>query len=233
MKNARMEFNKKRDSNSLVPGHHFLFNWIKPFVKKNTKILDIGCWTGPLEELFSKINCHVTGIDIEDEPLSFARKKFPKFSFFRSSIIDPLPFKKKSFDIVAYFMVIEHIPKGTELTSLIQINRVLKKSGMLFMNTMNNNFMFNFFDPAYFLGHRHYSEKELTKLLKKAGFSVKEIKYNGGFFTTSYIFLLYFFKHVLKRPEPRNRVLDKLMELDYKDRGFIEIAIRAEKIIDK
>jgi 2-polyprenyl-3-methyl-5-hydroxy-6-metoxy-1,4-benzoquinol methylase len=233
MKNARMKFVKDRDSNPLVPGHYYLFNWIKPFMKKNSKILDIGCWSGPLEELFSQEKCHVTGIDIEDEPIEYARKKFPNFTFLKASIIDPLPLRKKTFDIAAYFMVIEHIPKGTELDSLIQINRVLKSSGQLFINTMSYNVLSNLLDPMFFLGHRHYTRKELTRLLKKSGFSIKEIKYNGGLFTTLHIFLLYFFKHVLKKQEPRNKILDKLMELDYKDRGFVEIDIRAEKIKDK
>lgn len=233
MKNARMKFLKDRDNNPLVPGHHYLFNWIKPFIKNKSKILDIGCWSGPLEELFSQEKCHVTGIDIEDEPLEYARKKFPNFSFVRASVIDKLPFNKRTFDIVAYFMVIEHIPKGTELDSLIQINRVLKPSGQLFINTMHYNFLSNLLDPMFLLGHRHYTRKELVRLLKKAGFSIKEIKYNGGLFTTLHIILLYFFKHILRRQEPRNKMLDKLMELDYKDRGFIEIDIRAEKIKDK
>lgn len=229
MKNARMKFVLNRDENPLVPGHYYLFNWIKPYIKKKTKILDIGCWSGPLEELFVKEDCHVTGIDIEEEPLEYARKRFPTFHFVKASVTDQLPFKKKSFDIVLYFMVIEHIPKGTELQSLIHINKVLKPHGHLFINTMNNSVLSNLLDPAYFFGHRHYDKDQLIDLLEKAGFTVKEVKYNGGFFTTLHIFLLYFFKHILRQREPRNNLLDKLMELDYKEKGFTEIDIRAEK----
>lgn len=230
MKNSKMKYVMNRDNNPVVPGHKYIYKWVKPFIRNNPRILDIGCWTGPLESLFENENCHITGIDIEKEPLEYSRKKFPKFSFKNASIIKKLPFHKNTFDIVLYFMVIEHIPKGTELTSLININRVLKKGGQLFFSTMHNNLLSNLLDPAYIFGHRHYSKKDLEKLLRKSGFKIESIKFNAGFFTTLHIYLLYFFKHVLRRKEPRNKILDFLMMQDYRDRGFVEIDIRAVKV---
>ncbi|MBP9747285.1 MAG: methyltransferase domain-containing protein [Saprospiraceae bacterium] len=218
------------DEHQLVPGHYYLFNWIKPFVRPDSKILDIGCWTGPLEILFSKIPCHVTGIDIEEAPLTYAREHFPKYRFIKASIVETLPFDRHEFDIVTYFMVIEHVPPGTELNSLININKSLKLGGQLFMNTMNSTIISNLIDPAYLLGHRHYSKKHLEILLNLAGFEIQEVRYNAGYFTTLHILLLYFFKHVLRRKEPRNSFLDKLMWMDYQNRGFAEIDIQAVKI---
>lgn len=227
-----MKFVEKRDTdNPLVPGHHYLYNWVKPYIKKSS-ILDIGCWTGALETLFEQDKCQLTGIDIEEKPLKFARKRFPSFRFVNASITEKLPFKKNEFNIVLYFMVIEHIPKGMELESLKNINAVLKKGGLLFFNTMNSNPLSNLLDPAYFFGHRHYTQKHLELLLQSAGFRVEQIHYNGGFFTTLHIVLLYFFKHVLRRSEPRNKFLDWLMKLDYTNHGFTEIDIRARKIHD-
>lgn len=226
-----MKFVKERDKNPLVPGHYFLFNWIKPFIKERTRILDIGCWTGPLEILFEKTDAHVTGIDIEDGPLKYAKKRFPRYRFVKASIIDNMPFKKNEFDIVLFFMVIEHIPKGSELVALRNINKVLKKGGKLCFNTMNSSLLSNLLDPAYFFGHRHYSEKHLRDLLSLSGFKVEKVNFNAGFFTTAYIVTLYFFKHVLKRGEPRG-FFDKLMEMDYKNRGFCEIDIQAVKVAD-
>lgn len=230
MENSHMKYIQSRDQNPLVPGHFYLFDWIKPFVRKKAKILDIGCWTGALEMLFEKLDCQLTGLDIEEEPLRFARKRFKKFRFVQGSIIDQLPFKKREFNIVLYFMVIEHIPKGMEKRSLMNINRVMKENGHLFINTMLDNPLSNILDPAYFFGHRHYAKKKLIRLLRSSGFEPVEIKYNGGFFTTLHIILLYFFKHILRRKEPRNVFLDSLMKLDYRDKGFVEIDIRAIKV---
>lgn len=227
-----MKFLEGREQNPLVPGHYYLFNWIKPYLKSGSKILDIGCWSGALEMLFEKEDCHVTGIDIEQEPIDYARKRFPTFRFENASIVQKLPFQPEEFDIATYFMVIEHIPVGTELTSLQNINRVLKKDGHLFMNTMFHNPISNIIDPAYLFGHRHYSQPHLELLLKEAGFEIKDVHFNAGYYTTLYIVILYFFKHVLRRKEPRGKFLDKLMEMDYQDKGFVEIDIHAVKIKD-
>ncbi len=232
MKQNRMKYVSERDEKSqIVPGHKYLYDWVMSNVKKG-ETLDIGCWNGHLELLFKDSQHHITGIDLEEEPLRFARKKFKKYSFIQADISKPLSFKSKSFNTVLYFMVLEHIPKGTELQSLKNINKVLKKNGLLFMNTMNDTFLSNLLDPAYIFGHRHYSEKRLRSFLKKAGFEIKEIHYNAGFYTTLHIFLLYFFKHILRRSEPRNAFLDRLMMRDYRNKGFAEIDILAKKVKD-
>lgn len=226
-----MKFVKERDlGDPVVTTHHHYVSWIRPYIK-NTKILDVGCWTGPLEQLLECEDCRVTGIDIEKEPLTFARKRFPRMRFVHASIVDGTPFKKGEFDIVLFFMVIEHIPRGTELAALRNINYVLKKGGTVFLTTMNSNFFSNLTDPAYFLaGHRHYSKKHLEELLRLTGFKIEEVCYNGGFFTILYTWLLYFFKHVLKRSEPRGALVDALMKLDYRNKGFTEIHVRATKV---
>ena len=226
-----MKFVEERDfENPVIATHHHYLSWIKPYVK-NKKVLDIGCWTGPMEKLLNKENCQVTAIDIEDEPLKLARRRFPGMTFVKTSIIDGTPFRKGEFDIVLFLMVIEHIPKGTELRALKNINYVLKSGGCLFLTTMNSNLLSNLFDPAYFLvGHRHYSRAHLERLLKSAGFKTQEVRYNGGFFTILYTWLLYFFKHVLRKPEPRGKLIDWLMAFDYQNRGFTEIDMRAVKV---
>lgn len=226
-----MKFVRERDlADPVIATHRHYFSWIKPYIK-DAKILDIGCWTGPMEQLLEKEKCKVFAIDIEEEPLKFTRKKFPKMRFVKASIIEGAPFNKNEFDVALFFMVIEHIPKGTELIALKNINRVLKKGGSLFLTTMNSSFFSNLFDPAYFfVGHRHYSKDHLERLLKKAGFKIREVNYNGGFFMILYTWTLYFFKHVLRQKEPRGRLVDKIMALDYNNRGFTEIDIRAVKV---
>lgn len=225
-----MRFVRERDlEDPVIATHRFYFSWIKPYIK-NAKILDIGCWTGPMEQLLEKEACSVTAIDIESQPLALARKRFPRMKFVKASIITGPPFKNGEFDTVFFFMVLEHIPKGTELSALMNINRVLKKGGNLFLTTMNGSFLSIVLDPAYFLaGHRHYSKKHLAELLKEAGFAIREVHYNGGFFLILYTWLLYFFKHVLRRREPRGRLMNWLIALDYHNRGFTEIDIRAAK----
>lgn len=225
-----MKFVKGRDTiDPVMPQHIYYFNSIKPYIK-NKQVLDIGCWTGPLESLLENENCHVTGIDIEPEPIQFAKKRFPQFRFLKASVLEKLPFKKNEFDTVVFSMVIEHVPKGTEIETLKNINRVTKKGGILFLTTMHSHPISNLFDPAYFLtGHRHYSKKHLQKLLKEAGFTIKKANYNGSFYIIGYTWMLYFFKHILRRREPKGDIVNKLIARDYHNKGFNEIDLLAVK----
>ena len=62
-----MKYVSNRDeADQVVPGHRYLMRWIKPYLKK-TKVLDIGCWTGPLETLLENEDCKVSAIDIEED----------------------------------------------------------------------------------------------------------------------------------------------------------------------
>lgn len=228
---TKMKLVERDKNNPLVPGHTYLFNWIKPYIR-NAQILDIGCWTGEMEILLEKENCRVIGIDKIDEPLIVARKRFPQYEFIKFDTTKKLPFPNKHFDLVMFFMVIEHLPKGSEQKALENINKVMKKGGMLFFNTMNWNLLSIILDPAFIFGHRHYSRNFIYQILDKAGFKVLETRYNGGFYTALHIFLLYFYKHILHKSEPRNGFLDMLMARDYRNKGFAEIDIRAIKVKD-
>ena len=226
----RMRFQKNVDEQAhLGAGYKWLFNWIKPYTS-NKEILNVGCWTGVFEKLLYKTNCNLTGIDIEEEAVSFSQKKFPRFKFIKASVISPLPFKINSFDVVFFFMTIEHIPKGTEQIALKNIHRVLKKNGILFLSTVNSNPVATFTDPAFYFGHRHYSLEQLEKLLEKAGFEVKEDFVHGGFSIIAYTYLFYFFKHIFRRTF-YSKFLNSWMAREYRSRkGFMEIKIRAVKI---
>lgn len=228
-----MKFIAGRDEGDpVIATHRYYFSWIKPFIK-NKKVLDIGCWTGPMEQLLSKVDCDVTATDIEEKPLKVARKRFPKMRFVRESIVEGSSFQNNEFDVVLFFMVIEHITPGSELAALRNINKIMKKGGYLFLTTMNGNFFSKLTDPAYFMvGHRHYSKKHLAELLDLAGFKVKETRINGGFGNITYAFLLYFFKHILRRAEPKGGIVDRLLARDYNSKGFTEIDIRAQKVKD-
>ena len=226
----RMKFNKDVDERAhLGAGYKWLYNWIKPYIS-NKKILNVGCWTGVLEKLLYKEDLYLTGIDIEQDAITFAQRKFPRFKFIKTSIIDPLPFKKNSFDVVFFFMTIEHIPEGTEQVALKNIHTVLKKNGALLLSTVNDHPFATLTDPAYYFGHRHYNLTQLEKLLKKSGFKVKEDFVHGGFSIIVYTYLFYFFKHIFGKTF-YSKYINSWMGREYKEReGFMEIKIRSTKI---
>ena len=107
----------------------------------------------------------------------------------------------------------------------------MKKNGKLFLSTMNNNFLSNLFDPLYLFGHRHYKTDYLEYILNKSGFTIKELKINGGFIMILYTFLFYFYKHLLNKTY-YSKTIDNWMAKEYDSKGFAEIKILAEKAKD-
>lgn len=201
---------------------------------KNKKILNIGCKAGWLEKyLFEK------GIDFNNiESFDVENYSFPKFNskfkFSVNSVLDMKKYHEKKFDIAVFLEVIEHIPKGTELIALKNINKSLKMHGQLILSTPNKNFFAITLDPAYFLiGHRHYSFEELQKMLGKTGFKVNHYEIKGGFAELMSMNFYYVFKHVLRSRKTGLKMFEEQRNkefLDPKYSGFSNIFVVAEKI---
>jgi len=90
-----------------------------------------------------------------------------------------LPFRSNVFDLCFFTDVIEHLPKDTELKALEEIHRVLCKGGEIILTTPHTRLLFILFDPAWYLGHRHYRKHEISELLKQAGFQVLSLVTRG------------------------------------------------------
>jgi len=209
--------------------HHFFFDITKDYIK-DKNVLDIGCWVGGYEVLINDYARQITAIDIEQKALAVAQKSFPNIKFLKASVLK-LPFPDNSFDVVTMWAVIEHIPKGTEIKALKEINRVLKKNGIFCFNTMNDHWLSKLLDPAYFLkGHRHYNKEVLEGMLDYTGFKVIRTFINGKLLTPIYLNVFYFFKHFLKRKMPRLKIIEDWQMKEYYQKGFNEINIIAQKI---
>ncbi|MFC1621992.1 class I SAM-dependent methyltransferase [Patescibacteria group bacterium] len=166
---------------------------------KDKVILDVGCSYGWLEEIVLEAGCkEIWGIEPDGNNLKDVRKKYPQAHFKKGSVFN-LSFADNTFDIVALFDVIEHIPRGTEHKALVGIRRVLKKNGTLCLSTPHQNILSNALDPAWYLGHRHYSTKRIIELLTKSGFTVTFVDYGGGLASQLYMILFYLYKFALKR----------------------------------
>lgn len=196
---------------------------------KNKKILDVGCWTGRYASFANRFAKKVFGVDPNPEAISYARKSIPKASF-SVGTVESLPFKDKFFDVVVFLTVIEHIPKGTELKALIEINRVLKKSGYLILDTANSNIFSILLDPAYFLtGHRHYSQAHLYNLLNKAGFrAIETYKRGSTLYQVTHI-LEMITKHILRVPLVFPDWMEKMIQKSYSKKGYAGIRVIAKR----
>lgn len=230
IKNQRlMTFSERVDVAETKGEHKFYFSFSKDYIK-DKKVLDIGSWTGPFEILIYNLAKEITAVDIEEKALKVLKQNLPNVNCVKAKSHN-LPFDSETFDVVTFWDVIEHIPVGYELATLKEINRVLKKDGLLFLATVDKNFWSDLLDPAYWLvGHRHYTKEQLDGLLSDAGFRVEKVVKAGSFFTSFYSLSFYFFKHILRMRMPTISYVEEKYEKDVSSPGFVQIVIRAKKI---
>lgn len=223
-----MTFSDRIDVTEAKGEHKFYFSFSKDYIK-GKKILDIGSWTGPFEILIYNLAKEITAVDIEEKALKVLKQNLPNIKCVKAKSHN-LPFESETFDVVTFWDVIEHIPVGYELSTLHEINRVLKKDGYLFLATVDKNFWSDLLDPAYwFVGHRHYTRTQLEAMLYDAGFKVEQVVKTGSFFTSFYSLSFYFFKHIFRMKMPSISFIERKFEKDISSSGFVQIAIRAKK----
>lgn len=194
------------------------------------RILNIGCYNGWFERAAIEKGCkEIFGIDINDKFLELSKKNVRNAKFIKTSIFR-LPFKDSYFDIVTLFDVLEHIPKNREKKALVEIRRVLANNGKLIISTPKTSLLSNFLDPAWYFGHRHYSQSYITLLLKRSGFNIERAEGGGGFYELFSMILLYFFKWALHSEIPFKNWFDKKRDKEYLEKnGFVTLFIEAVK----
>ncbi len=139
-----------------------------------TSILDVGCGAGGLLSLMRRPRIRLAGADLSPGMIQEAKKRLEKATDLRVADAEHLPWKAGSFDLVVTTDSIHHWPNPTK--AFAEIKRVLKKGGHLIIADV--------WAPSPFrhLGNvlarfsregdvRVYSEDELTRLLKEAGFA--------------------------------------------------------------
>jgi len=139
------------------------------------QILEVGCGAGGMLGPLSELG-EVTGIDISHEYMRFCRQRGHQQVVTGSGY--ELPFKENSFDMVALFDVIEHIPDDQKV--LEEVRRVLKPGGQVFISVPAYQFMFSQNDRvAHHL--RRYTANRLNAVLARAGLQSRKTTYFNTF----------------------------------------------------
>lgn len=100
------------------------------------QVLVVGCGTGhEAAHLQLSLNAVVDAVDLEVEP-DAEFESIADLRFQQASALQ-LPFEDQSFDAVFYHHVIEHVSDPVQ--SLVEIRRVLRDDGWLFIGTPNRH----------------------------------------------------------------------------------------------
>jgi len=149
---------------------------------KGRRVLDLGCGTGDSGRVLKIFFSEIHGCDISETALKEAKDNDVTALCADFNMVQ-LPYKDKSFDVVTCLEVLEHMLDPTFL--LKEIYRLLLPEGQLIITTPNIRYFKNLMklilmgqfphtttdDFVWGGGHIHYfTRKDLTSLLKEAGF---------------------------------------------------------------
>lgn len=112
------------------PPHSQINDFVR-LLPKNAYVLDAGCGPGRDTNLLSQRGLEVTGIDLSEGLIEYAKKRFPALEFKQGSFLE-LPFGNESFDGVWAHASLVHLESVDEVkTALKEFARVLKNKGVI------------------------------------------------------------------------------------------------------
>jgi 2-polyprenyl-3-methyl-5-hydroxy-6-metoxy-1,4-benzoquinol methylase len=116
------------------------------FVKKDDKVLEIGCARGGYLKKLAKEGAIAEGLEMNSDALAEAKKS--GLAVFPDSIETFSQKKKLYYDVVASFQVLEHVP---EVKSFLDASLTVLKPGGLMVISVPNNDCLIFKDDTVFL----------------------------------------------------------------------------------
>ena len=119
--------------------------FLVPYLKKDSKVLDIGCQYGDMSLPLAPFVDYLVELDLSDRSLEKARNNANLLNIDNAYFIigdaTSLPFDSDSFDVIIFLETIEHLPDVG--LSLNEIYRILKPDGLLLIGTPQKLSLFN------------------------------------------------------------------------------------------
>ncbi len=185
--------NKYYDNNKPSANYYSTKNVISRHITgKNKNILDVGCNEGYFGFNNIEKSNNYYGIDIMDESLEVASKKYTAVEIYNLEQLKDLNFKVK-FDYIIYGDVLEHIKNPEEVIKFFT-KKYLKDEGKVIISLPNVanwqirfNLLFGKFDYTEIgiLDNTHlklYTFKSAQELIKRVNLKVKKIEFGSDIF---------------------------------------------------
>lgn len=113
--------------------HEKRYRFAQPYCS-GKRVLDAACGVGYGSALLAETARHVVGVDVDEEAIAYARKRYaePNVEFVVTDLTDPsLP--APAFDVVCSFETLEHLPDRRLF--LAHLTRALDDDGVLIVST--------------------------------------------------------------------------------------------------
>ena len=139
----------------------------------HAKVLDAGCGAGiPISQILSK-HFDVTGVDFSKVQIELAKRNLPNAQFLCQDMTK-LDFPDGTFDGIASYYAIIHIPREEHQSLLANFHRMLKRGGVALL-CLGAEDLVDDVDENY-LGARmywsHYDAETYLHMLNECGFSI-------------------------------------------------------------
>jgi len=138
----------------------------------DARLLEIGCGTGHNLEMLGQFGT-VDALEVDETARALAEKRLGK-TVFSAPLPDLVGIPERSYDVVAAFDVIEHIPD--DVAGIRAIARLLKKGGKLVMTVPAHQWMWSAHDVVNH-HQRRYSKAGLKRLVNGSPLKLEAIGY--------------------------------------------------------
>jgi ubiquinone/menaquinone biosynthesis C-methylase UbiE len=138
----------------------------------NKDVLEIGCGNGHGAYLLNQRSpSSYVGLDVMEEQIEKARKRYPQFKFLVQDATDLSQFADASKDVVIIFGVLHHIPEWRKVID--EVKRVLGPNGSFFVEEPRGMDL-KLFDFFFRWGHpdSDFGINRMEEYLKLHGFKI-------------------------------------------------------------
>lgn len=155
------------------------------------KLLDVGCGTGNLLDNLNIPKEQYVGIDISEEMISVAKKKFPQFIFHQGGM-NKLPFKDNEFDILT--CMYGTISYSDDLRKVLkEFQRVTKPGGIILIMPYTLRVKYSIGLGSCLAGYEtdvklKFISSQYYEEIAKVGLKVKKVR--GVNYTANFIYSL-------------------------------------------
>jgi len=117
------------------PRHIRIKNDLKNIIKGNIEVLDLGCGTGITTKYIAELGAKVTGIDISQKLIEFARENsnHENIKYLVGDVTD-INLGKKVFEVICIIDVMEHIPREKIPNLIKNIKRYSHENTIVYLN---------------------------------------------------------------------------------------------------
>ena len=149
------------------------------FLKKNVKLLDVGCGRGQFIYLLKKIGWSVFGTELSSTSASAAKKKIGEKFIFIKENLEEVKNININFDIITFWHVLEHLKNPKRVIEVLE--KKLDKNGFFVIEVPNFDSYQRFIDRNYWIllecpRHvTHFTKKSLLSLFSKDKYNLIKI----------------------------------------------------------